>query len=116
MLECTIWIPFPLRIKEPRYETGWMIIAKYKYAPGLQKGDEVDIRDLQMGYWRDKPFSFKAMVVDRRKIIKTNKEGDAFELAIYLETADKEELQRMRKIIKKLNPDNFQDDEPEVES
>lgn len=116
MFECIVYIPFPLKTKGQISEISWMNIAKYTYDPGLQVGDQINIQDLKMGYWGDKPFSFKALVVDRRKIIKPNKEGDAFELAILLELADKEELQRMREIIKKLNPNKFFDDESEIES
>lgn len=117
MFECIIWFIFPLKIKGQSTETSWTSLAKYNYDPGLQVGDKVDIQDLKMGYWEDKSFSFTAMVVDRRKIIRPNKkEGDRFELAIYLELADKEQLQRMREILKKLNPGKFEENEPEVES
>ena len=57
------------------------------------------------------------MVVNRRKIITPNKkEGDRFELSIRLELAGKEQLQRMREILKKFNPGKFEENEPEVES
>lgn len=116
MFECTIWIPLPLKIKGQSSDSSWSSLAKYNYDPGLQVGEQVSVQDLKMGYWEDKPFSFVAMVVERRKIIKPSKEGDMFELAIFLELADKEQLQRMREILKKLNPGKFEDYEIEAEN
>jgi hypothetical protein len=49
------------------------------------------------------------MVVRKVKTVKPHKDGDIFRIEVFVELADKEELERMREILKRLNPGKFED-------
>jgi hypothetical protein len=89
-------MPFPLKVKDVEVEGSWTDIAKYNFDPGLQEGDEFEVSDLHFGGWEDEPFSFRAMVVRKEKTVKPHKDGDIFRIDVFVELADKEELERMR--------------------
>jgi hypothetical protein len=84
-------------------------VVRYNFNPGLQVNDEMTV-ELHYGGWEDKPFSFKAMVVRIEKFIQQHKGGDIFRIEIYVDLADKEELPRMREILRKFNSGSFEED------
>lgn len=49
------------------------------------------------------------MVVRKEKTVKPHKDGDISRIDVFVELADKEELERMREILKRLNPGKFED-------
>ena len=109
MFEYIIFMPSPLKPKGSKSdEIEWMVVAQYNFDPGLQVGDEVDLSK-HFGRWEDKPFLFKAQVVKKNKIVICQKGGDIFRIAVFVELADKEDLTRMRKILRDLNPEKFED-------
>jgi hypothetical protein len=67
------------------------------------------LSDLHFGGWEDESFSFTAMVVRKEKTVKPHKDGDISRIDVFVELADKEELERMREILKRLNPGKFED-------
>jgi hypothetical protein len=110
MFEYIINMPFPLKLKGIEVENPFTEVARYNFDLGLQIGDQVVLSEIHLGGWGDKPFSFRAIVVRKEKIIKPQKEGDdLFTIDIYVELADKEELPRMRDILRQLNPDKFEE-------
>ena len=110
MFEYFIYMPFPLKTKGSESdEIVWTKVAQYNFDPGLQVDDEVDL-STHFGGWEDKPFFFKkARVVRKDKIVKSQKDGDIFRIEVFVELADKEDLVRMREILRKLNPGKFED-------
>ena len=104
-------MPFPLKVKdvEVEVESLWTDIAEYNFYPGLQVGEEIVLSNIHFGEWQDKPFSFRAMVVRKEKTVKPHKDGDLFRIDVFVELADKEELERIREIFKRLNPGKFED-------
>jgi hypothetical protein len=111
MFEYIVNMPFPLKVKdlEVEVESLWTKVAKYNFDPGLEVGEEIVLSDIHFGEWQDKPFSFRAMVVRKEKTVKPHKDGDIFRIDVFVELADKEELERMREILKRLNPGKFED-------
>jgi len=111
MFEYIVNMPFPLKIKdvEVEVESLWTKVAQYNFDPGLQVGEEIVLSNIHFGEWQDKPFSFRAMVVRKEKTVKPHKDGDTFRIDVFVELADKEELERMREILKRLNPGKFED-------
>jgi hypothetical protein len=104
-------MPFPLKVKdvEVEVESLWTKVAEYNFDPGLQVGEQIVLSDIHFGEWQDEPFSFRAMVVRKEKTVKPHKDGDIFRIDVFVERADKEELERMREILKRLNPGKFED-------
>ena len=49
------------------------------------------------------------MVVRKEKTVQPHKDGDIFKIDVFVELADKEELERMREILKRLNPGKLED-------
>ena len=109
MFEYIIHMPFPLKLKDKESKSLWTKVAQYNFDPGLQVGEEIVLSDIHFGDWSDKPFCFRAMVVKKEKNVIPRKEGDIFRVDLYVELADKEELERMREIIKRLNPGQFEE-------
>ena len=110
MFEYVIYMPFPLKTKGSESDAiEWMIVSQYNFDPGLQVDDEIDLIKHFDG-WEDEPFLFKkARVVKKDKIVKSQKGGDIFRVEVFVELADKEDLVRMRKILRELNPGKFED-------
>ncbi len=109
MFEYVISMPFPLKKKGFKSdEIEWIPVAQYNFDPGLQVGDEVDLIK-HFGGWEDKPFLFKAQVVKKIKIVTSEEGRDIFRISVLVELADKEDLTRMRKIFRDLNPGQFED-------
>ena len=104
-------MPFPLKVKdvEVEVESLWAKVAEYNFDPGLQVGEQIVLSDIHFGEWQDEPFSFTARVVRKEKTVKPHKDGDIFRIDVFVERADKEELERMREILKRLNPGKFED-------
>ena len=104
-------MPFPLKVKdvEVEVESLWTKVAEYNFDPGLQVGEQIVLSDIHFGEWQDEPFSFRAMVVRKEKTVKPHKDGDISRIDVFVELADKEELERMREILKRLNPGKFED-------
>jgi hypothetical protein len=110
MFEYIVHMPLPVKFKGQEDENQWIEVAKYNFDPGLQINDEVELRDIHYGGWGDKPFSFTAMVIKKTKTIKPQRgSNDIFCIDIFVELADKEELERMRDIFKRHNPGKFED-------
>lgn len=109
MFEYLIYMPFPLKTKGSQIdEIEWTVVAQYNFDLGLQVGDEVDLSK-HFGEWEDKPFFFKAQVVKKNKLVIPQKDGDVFRINVFVELGDKEDLTRMRKILRDLNPEKFED-------
>jgi hypothetical protein len=109
MTECTVLILFPLTPKGGSYEeVNWTVVARYPYDIGLIEGETFIVRDLHFGGWNDEPFTFIAQVVKKDKIVNCQKDKNLFLIEIYAELADKEELERMREILRRLNPGKFE--------
>ncbi|WP_434685977.1 hypothetical protein [Pseudanabaena minima] len=110
MFEYIIHVPFPLKLKDCESdEISWMKVAQYNFDPGLQIDEEINL-STHFGGWGDKPFFFKkARVVRKDKIVISQKGGDIFRIDVFVEIADKEDLVRMREILRKLNPGKFED-------
>jgi hypothetical protein len=104
-------MPFPLKVKdvEVEVESLWTKVAEYNFDPGLQVGEEILLSNIHFGEWQDEPFSFTAMVVRKVKTVKPHKDGDIFRIEVFVELADKEKRERMREILKRLNPGKFED-------
>lgn len=104
-------MPFLLKVKdvEVEVESLWTKVAEYNFDPGLQVGEEILLSDIHFAKWQDEPFLFTAMVVRKVKTVKPHKDGDIFRIEVFVELADKEELERMREILKRLNPGKFED-------
>jgi len=86
-----------------------VILATYNVNPGLEIGESVWIND-HWGTWEDKPFNFEAVVTKYCKEIipgrKSQSKPDVLRIVISLEAVEKENLARMREIVRKLNLDN----------
>jgi len=86
-----------------------VILATYNFNPGLEIGESVWIND-HWGTWEDKPLNFEAVVTKYRKEIipsrKSQSKPDVLRIVIFLEAVEKENLARIREIVRKLNPDN----------
>lgn len=91
-------MPFPLKVKdvEVEVESLWTKVAQYNFDPGIQVGKVIVLSDIYFGAWQDEPFSFTAMVVRKEKTVKPHKDGDIFRIDVFVELADKKELERMR--------------------
>jgi hypothetical protein len=109
MFEYIINMPFPLKLKGTEVENISTEVARYNFDLGLQIGDQIVLSEIHFGRWEDKPFSFRAVVVRKEKIIKPQREGDdLFTIDIYVELADKEELPRMRDVLRRQDPDKYE--------
>ena len=111
MFEYIVQMLSRLKVKEVEVEVQslWTKVAQYNFAPGLQVGEKIVLSDIHFGGWQDERFQFTAMVVRKEKTVKPHKDGDIFRIDVFVELADKEELERMREIIKRLNPGKFED-------
>jgi len=115
MFECGIYLVLPIQssANETATKPLGIRVAKYEFDPGLYPGDEVNVSDLEWGWNGEKPFTFSALVIDRKKFIRAkqdpNRPQDVFHLVIEIEMADKEQIPRMVKILKELNPEKIKD-------
>ena len=84
-------------------------LATYNFNPGLELGESVWINE-HWGTWEDEPFNFEAVVTRYRKEIvpgrKSESKSDVFRVVIFLEAVEKDNLARMREIIRRLNSGN----------
>ncbi|WP_228062069.1 hypothetical protein [Coleofasciculus sp. LEGE 07081] len=84
-------------------------LATYNFNPGLEVGESVWISE-HWGTWEDEPFNFEAVVTRYRKEIipcrKSESKPDVFRIVIFLEAVEKDNLARMREIIRRLNSSN----------
>jgi hypothetical protein len=84
-------------------------LATYNVNPGLELGESVWINE-HWGTWEDEPFNFEAVVTKYRKEIiparKAESKPDVLRIVIFIEAVEKENLARMREIVKKFNPSN----------
>jgi hypothetical protein len=84
-------------------------LATYNFNPGLELGESVWINE-HWGTWEDEPFNFEAVVTRYRKEIipgrKSQSKPDVFRVVIFLEAVEKDNLARMREIIRRLNSGN----------
>jgi hypothetical protein len=110
MIQCKVYMPFPLTPKGgDSEEVTWTAVAEYPYDIGLAVGETFIIRDLHFGGWNDEPFTFIAQVMKRDKVVNPQKSGDLFLIEVFVELADKEDLERMREILRRLNPGKFEE-------
>ena len=84
-------------------------LATYNFNPGLELGESVWINE-HWGTWEDEPFNFEAVVTRYRKEIipgrKSQSKPDVLRVVIFLEAVEKDNLARMREIIRRLNSGN----------
>jgi hypothetical protein len=84
-------------------------LATYNFNPGLELGESVWINE-HWGTREDEPFNFEAVVTRYRKEIvpgrKSESKSDVFRVVIFLEAVEKDNLARMREIIRRLNSGN----------
>jgi hypothetical protein len=84
-------------------------LATYNFNPGLELGESVWINE-HWGTWEDELFNFEAVVTRYRKEIipgrKSESKPDVLRVVIFLEAVEKDNLARMREIIRRLNSGN----------
>jgi hypothetical protein len=78
MFEYVIYIPSPINPKGMENEELWDEL-KYDFDLGLQVGEEITI-SFHYGGREDKPFSFRALVVHKNKVLQRNKDDNILEL------------------------------------
>jgi hypothetical protein len=111
MRQSVILLTLPLKpVEKPLSSPLFLHIAKYNYHLELEKGDEVEVHDWTIGHYNDHPISFTALVTNKIKRIKPQKDQDIFEIAFILEIGDKDKIPKIVEIIKKLNPGKFEDE------
>lgn len=113
MFECVIELLVSTKPIDENSEEGYRTqeVAKYKFDPGCQVGDEVFVTDWKIGTWQNETFNFLALVTKRiyQVIPRPQPEEDVFRISIVIEAAEKENVARVAGIMKKLNPDAFKD-------
>lgn len=107
MFQYFVMIPSLLEEKEvdkdvDQEKVNWsMQVAKYNFNLGLQVGDDIEL----ILHYGDECFSFGGKVVKILKVIENDKErlDDIFKVEAHVEISDKEDLVKVREILKGLN-------------
>ena len=103
MFQYFVMIPSLLEKKEVEEEKlNWsMEVAKYNFNLGLQVGEDVEL----ILHYSDESFPFVGKVVKILKVIENDKNGvdDIFRIEAHVEIGDKEDLVKVREILKGLN-------------
>lgn len=78
-----------------------MQVAKYNFNLGLQVGDDIEL----ILHYGDECFSFGGKVVNILKVIEKDKErlDDIFRIEAHVKISDKEDVIKVREILKGLN-------------
>ncbi len=115
MFNCAISVFLP--VVAPDMEEPWQpVIAQYKFDPGLQVGNEIEIVGAPLYNTKvdgkavestSPKFSFRGRVIKRQQVIlpdtyirETGERADVLELQITLEIADKEQIGQMTNVLK----------------
>jgi hypothetical protein len=103
MLKCTVLLVNPLRVSDIKSNLPkFFPVASYDYDLCLEVGEKIQITELQLGDYDDKPANFIASVISKNKEIIPNKNEHVFQITYYLEVDDAE-------IIKRLNMPQYED-------
>jgi hypothetical protein len=116
MIEYIVYIHSSLKVDNDEIAQEELVpipIARYNYDLGLQLHEKIVLRDISLGY-EIFPLITGA-VVDVLKVIKQKrgkdspKDNDIYMIEVIIELDDKEDMPKIRDIIKELNPGKYKD-------
>lgn len=104
MLFTTLYLPFPLDIPGLEDDPKWGQVALFNFDLSLETNEEIKIREAAFHFCPEVLFSCKAKVVKQEKIAEAHRTGGIFRIRVYLEIIDSEEIEHIRRELRRLKP------------
>ena len=105
MFEYTVSIDFTMETKNEDFKMDGIKVATYNFDLGLQINEIIELQDVSI-LGLDKT-SHICKITKKEKIIRHHENGDDFIINVFVEIADKDDYEKIRKILKENRPDLF---------